>query len=139
MLKINDARGEQIAMIVNVSEFQSGYSFLSDGNWGLQIGVNLYDAGSRCAPHEHLGKSNDDLRALIGQAMEVLYIVEGRCEIDIFSTDRQLLNTSVVESGDIVIFIKGWHGLRFLTKTKIMECKQGPYINREKDKRFLEL
>lgn len=139
MRKILDGQGALIAIIANVAEFNEGYGFLSEGYWGLQVGVNVYNPGGYCAPHEHMGKTDDELRQLIGQAMEILYIVEGCCEIDIFSREKVLLESGTVETGDIVIFLQGWHGLRFLTQTKILECKQGPYINRERDKRFLEL
>lgn len=139
MRKIHDAKGDLIAVHARVSEFEKGYGFLSESGWGLQVGINVYEGGNSCAPHEHLGKTEDEVRALVGQAMEVLYFVDGRCEMDIFSPTEERIETFTAESGDIVFLVKGWHGLRFLTKTKILECKQGPYISREKDKRFLPL
>jgi hypothetical protein len=61
---------------------------------------------------------------------------QGRCEIDIYNDDRQLIATRELREGDIMLMVGGGHGFRMLEPTVLLEVKQGPYIGVDEKIRF---
>ena len=43
----------------------------------------------------------------------------------------------ILSKGDIIILFQGGHGFKILEETKIIEIKQGPYVE-SKDKKIIE-
>jgi uncharacterized protein YjlB len=74
-------------------------------------------------------------RHVIGTT-EVLIVERGRCEVDIYTQDRQVAATRELSAGDILIAVAGGHGFRVLEDTVLLEIKQGPYPGGAEKERF---
>ena len=61
--------------------------------------------------------------------MEVLFIKSGSIELDFFGEEKNLLETRVLKKGDVVILMRGGHGIKVLENSEILEVKQGPYLD----------
>ncbi len=74
-------------------------------------------------------------RTLVGTS-EVLYLRQGRCEIDIFNNDRELVATRELRVGDLMLMVDGGHGFRMLEDSVFLEIKQGPYKGDDEKEHF---
>jgi hypothetical protein len=137
MLKI-ERDGVVYGYLFSLKDAASKYNFLTPPDLALQAGINSYSASEICKAHRHHPKSKEELLSLENQSVEILHLLEGRCEFTFFSVDGQVVKLLILEPGDTVIATGGGHGLKFLTPSKIFECKQGPYSNRERDKSEIE-
>ena len=67
---------------------------------------------------------------------EVLIVRRGRCEIDIYNNERELVATRELWQGDIMLMVDGGHGFRMIEDTVFLEVKQGPYTGIDEKERF---
>jgi uncharacterized protein YjlB len=67
---------------------------------------------------------------------EVLVVRRGKCEVDFFDDDRQLVATRELEAGDVMLMVGGGHGFRMLEDTVFLELKQGPYLGLDEKELF---
>ena len=88
----------------------------------LQVGFVVYQAGGVIAPHRHV-----PITRSIKRTCEVIVVRKGRCEVDIYNDDRQVVATPELCTGDLIILVSGGHGFRMLEDTILLEVKQGPY------------
>jgi hypothetical protein len=72
---------------------------------------------------------------LIGTS-EVLIVCQGLCEIDVFNDDGELVKTSELRIGDIMLMVGGGHGFRMLEDTVLLEVKQGPFTGDDEKEHF---
>ena len=106
-------------------------TFLTPLDFNLQLGFVVYPAKGEVARHVHWPLE----RNIVGTS-EVLVIKKGRCEIDIYSDERELIATRELKTGDIMLMISGGHGFRMLEDTILIEIKQGPYTGMDEKERF---
>ncbi len=88
----------------------------------LQVGFVVYQAGGVIAPHRHVPITRN-----IDRTCEVIVVRKGRCEVDIYNVERQVVATRELTTGDLVIIVSGGHGFRMVEDTILLEVKQGPY------------
>ena len=69
-------------------------------------------------------------------ATPVLVVKEGRCLLDLYDDERQLVVTWELGAGDLVLLVAGGHGVRMLEDTILIEVKQGPYTGLQEKERF---
>jgi quercetin dioxygenase-like cupin family protein len=106
-------------------------TFVTPDDCNLQVGQVVYEGGTQIPRHMHLPVE----RHLTGTT-EVLIVQQGRCEVDIFGADRQLVTTREMHVGDMLIAVAGGHGFRVLEDTVLLEVKQGPYPGGAEKERF---
>jgi quercetin dioxygenase-like cupin family protein len=123
--------GQVLAYIVRCAELPERTTFLTPDDCNLQVGQIVYPAGGEIARHMHLPVE----RHLVGTT-EVLLVERGRCEVDVFGPDRQLVTTRELRAGDLLIAVGGGHGFRVLEDTVLLEIKQGPYPGGAEKERF---
>jgi hypothetical protein len=123
--------GVVLAYIARGSAPPERTTFLTPDDCNLQVGHVVYPAGGSIARHMHLPIE----RNLVGTT-EVLMVERGRCEVDVFGPDRQLVQTCELSTGDILIAVGGGHGFRVLEDTVLLEIKQGPYPGGAEKERF---
>jgi len=105
--------------------------FLTPSELNFQVGFVVYPAGGEVARHLHCPIE----RQIIGTA-EVLVVRKGRCLVDLYSDDRELVATRELSAGDAILMVGGGHGFRMLEDTIFLEIKQGPYTGMEEKERF---
>jgi uncharacterized protein with PhoU and TrkA domain len=106
-------------------------TFLTPPEFKQQVGFVVYPAGGEIQRHVHRPLE----RHLIGTS-EVLVLKKGRCLIDIYNDDRELVATRELNVGDVMLMVGGGHGFRMLEDTVFLEIKQGPYTGMEEKERF---
>jgi len=72
--------------------------FLTPAELNLQLGFVVYPAAGTIAPHVHLPVE----RKIVGTA-EVLIVKKGRCEVDFYNDERQLVSTRELREGDVIL------------------------------------
>lgn len=120
-----------LAYIIRAGFVPDKTTFLTPPECKQQVGYVVYPAGGEIQRHMHLPLE----RHLVGTS-EVLIVRKGRCEIDIFSDDRQLVATRELHQGDIMLMVAGGHGFRMLENTVLLEVKQGPYLEMKEKEHF---
>jgi len=120
-----------LAYIIRASYLPDETTFLTPPEYKQQIGYIVYPAGSSIQRHLHRS-----LKRNIEGTSEVLVVKQGRCEIDIFNMDQELVATRELYEGDIMLLIDGGHGFRMREDTILLEVKQGPYLGLDEKERF---
>ncbi len=124
--------GEQaLTYIIRGGELPSETTFLTPPEFKQQVGFVVYDQRGEIAPHVHRPLE----RHLVGTS-EVLVLRKGRCLLDVYNDDRQLVATRELQAGDTMLMVGGGHGFRMLEDTVFLEIKQGPYTGVEEKERF---
>ena len=114
--------GQILCCIVGTKEFNpEKTTFLTPPEFNVQVGYIVYPVGHRIPPHVH--------RAIerVADSSEVLLVRKGRCEVDIYNGEKQLVATKELQEGDLLIVVAGGHGFRMLEDTVLLEIKPGPY------------
>jgi len=120
-----------LAYIIRASFLPDRTTFLTPPEYKQQVGYIVYPAGGEIQRHVHLPLE----RHLVGTS-EVLVVKKGRCEIDIYNDERELVSTRELREGDIMLMVGGGHGFRMLEDTILLEIKQGPYTGLDEKERF---
>jgi mannose-6-phosphate isomerase-like protein (cupin superfamily) len=123
--------GQVLAYVVRASAAPPHTEFLTPPDCNMQVGHVVYGAGSEIARHMHLPIE----RHIVGST-EVLIVQQGRCEVDVYTEQRQLIATRELGVGDMVIAVGGGHGFRVLEDLVLLEIKQGPYPGGVEKERF---
>jgi len=120
-----------LAYIIRGDLMPNRTTFLTPPQFKQQVGFVVYPAGGEIQRHVHRPLS----RHLIGTS-EVLIVRRGRCEIDIYNDDRELVATRELREGDVMLMVGGGHGFHMLEDTVFLEVKQGPYTGQDEKERF---
>ena len=123
--------GKPLAYIIRANMNPEKTTFLTPSEFNLQVGFVVYPAGGEIARHVHLPLE----RHIVGTS-EVLVVKKGRCQIDVYNDDRELVATRELQAGDVLLLVSGGHGFRMLENTVLLEIKQGPYIGLDEKERF---
>lgn len=127
-----DHDGQTIAVIVRHQYRKDGIEFFTPGSFSQQIGYMNRPQGYVIAPHVHTPVQRE-----VHYTNEVLLIKSGRLRVDFYASDETYLESTVLETGDVVLLAQGGHGFEMLEPTEIIEVKQGPYAG-DRDKRRFE-
>ena len=123
--------GKPLAYIIRAEMNPQKTTFLTPPEFKQQVGFVVYPAGGEIQRHVHRPLE----RHLVGTS-EVLIVRRGRCEIDVYNDERQLVAVRELGQGDIMLMVTGGHGFRMLENTVFLEVKQGPYTGLEEKERF---
>ncbi|HUF46459.1 MAG TPA: hypothetical protein VMM93_01525 [Vicinamibacterales bacterium] len=125
------SKGRTLAYVVRTWYAPERTTFPTPSDLPLQLGFVVYAAGSEIARHVHTPIE----RHLRGTS-EVLIVKNGRCWIDIYDDDRELVVSRELRTGDIMLMVGGGHGFRMIEDTTLVEVKQGPYTGLDEKERF---
>ncbi len=130
-VEIITANGKPLCYIVKASLAPRETTFITPPEFKQQVGFIAYPGGAKIARHTHLPLE----RHLVGTA-EVLVVRHGRCLVDIYDDDHDLVATREVATGDVILLVDGGHGFRMIDDTLFLELKQGPYLGLDEKERF---
>ncbi len=134
MIKEFFNKNKQIALIIKNSYENNGIKFFTADDSGSQIGYMSHPKGTVIKAHVH----NIVERKVLGTP-EVLIIKKGRLRLDLYSQEKEYIESTILEAGDIVFLPYGGHGLKCLEDVKMIEVKQGPYLGEQDKVRFTEI
>ena len=131
MIEHITCNGKPLAYIIRAEMNPKETTFLTPPEFNLQVGFVVYPVGGEIARHVHRPLE----RHIVGTS-EVLVLKKGRCKMDVYNDDRELVATCDLQAGDIMIMVDGGHGFRMLEDTFFLEIKQGPYSGLDEKERF---
>ncbi len=120
-----------LTYIIRAAFLPNETTFLTPPEFKQQVGYVVYPAGSEIQRHVHLPLE----RNIVGTT-EVLIIKKGRCQIDIYNDEKNLVTTRELQTGDIMVMVGGGHAFHMFDDTVFLEIKQGPYIGLNEKERF---
>ena len=123
--------GQPLAYIIRSELLPDKTFFLTPPEYKQQVGFVVYPKGGEITRHVHRNLE----RHLTGTS-EVLIIRKGRCKIDVYNDERELVATRELRTGDVMLMVGGGHGFRMLGDTVFLEVKQGPYTGLEEKEHF---
>ncbi len=124
-------RDVELALIIRNSFRRDGVEFFTPGTYSQQLGYMNRPAGYVIPPHVH-----NPVARQIEFTKEVLFVKSGRVRVDFYSEDQAYLESTVLESGDVLLLARGGHGFEMLEPTEMIEVKQGPYAGDADKTRF---
>lgn len=124
-------QNQPLCYIIRASYPLERTTFLTPPEFKQQVGFVVYPAGGEIKRHVHKPLE----RHLVGTS-EVLVVRQGRCLIDIYNDERELVATRELSTGDVMLMVGGGHGFRMLEDTVFLEIKQGPYTGLDEKEHF---
>lgn len=122
---------KELALIIRYSFRKDGIEFFTPSTYSQQIGYMNRPAGYVIPPHVHNPVPRD-----VQYTKEVLFIKSGRLRVDFYSEAQVYLESTILETGDVILLAYGGHGFEMLEPTEIIEVKQGPYAGEQDKTRF---
>jgi hypothetical protein len=112
-----------LCIIIRAAYSPEQTTFLTPPEFKQQVGYVVYPAGGEVRRHVH-----KKLKRQLDGTSEVVLVKKGRCVIDVYNDDRELVASRELHPGDLLLMVGGGHGFRMLEPTVLLEVKQGPYI-----------
>lgn len=123
--------GDLLAIIIRKEYEPDGLEFFSEPHLGQQVAMMRHKKGHIIQKHIH----KSSLKEIRGTT-EVLLILDGLVEMEIYNKDREFVKIVSLRSGDVLFLISGGHGFKILEDSKMLEVKQGPYSEKEDKEKF---
>lgn len=120
-----------LSIIIRHNFEKNGIEFFTPDDFSQQLAYMKRPKDYVIPPHVH----NPILRE-VQLTQEVLYIKSGRVRVDFYDDDKNYLESTIVESGDVILLAHGGHGFEMLEESEIIEVKQGPYAGEMDKVRF---
>lgn len=115
--------GDQpLAYLIRAEFLPEKTTFVTPPEWEQQVGLIVRAAGGEIARHAHRPWPRQHARA-----PEILLVRQGRCQVEIYNQERQLVTVRELRQGDLILLLDGGHGFRLLEDTVFLEIKPGPY------------
>lgn len=119
-----------ISIIYRDDDWIEGLNFITPNELFVQVGSWWYNKGKKLDSHIH----NDFERKAI-RTQEMVYVKKGSMKVLLYDEDKNYLQDFIISEGDLAVFGYGGHGYEILEdNTKIIEAKNGPFVNVETDK-----
>ncbi|MDY6993508.1 MAG: hypothetical protein SVR94_13030, partial [Pseudomonadota bacterium] len=104
---VND--NKELALVIRRSFHKDGIEFFTPGTYSQQIGYMNRPAGYVIPPHVH----NPVVRE-VQYTKEVLFIKSGQLRVDFYSEAQEYLESTILETGDVILLAYGGHGFEML-------------------------
>lgn len=124
--------GELLAIILRSVKTDNAVEFITPKEFGLQFGVHNRKKGDYVKSHSHV--PFEMLENLSVQ--ELLYVRKGKLSVGLFHKNK-FYKKIIVNSDEFIVLNTG-HNVKFLEDTEMVEVKQGPYREKENEKKNLE-
>ncbi|MFA7083356.1 MAG: hypothetical protein WC141_02355 [Arcobacteraceae bacterium] len=121
-------KGQLLSIIIRTNYTSDSIQFFTPDEFSQQLGYMNRPKDYIIPPHVHNPVQRD-----VQFTQEVLIIKSGRVRVDFYDNDRNYLESSILEQGDVILLAYGGHGFVMLENSEIIEVKQGPYAG-EMDK-----
>ena len=122
--------GDIFAIVLRHEYSNPGPNFFTPGEFSQQLGLLVHPKGKIIERHRHKLVKREIFRT-----QEVLVLVEGKIQVELFDDEGEKLRTVILKPGDAILLAQGGHKVKVLEGAKIIEVKQGPYAGFD-DKEF---
>lgn len=124
--------GVILARHITQEDIKYGLNFYSKDKEYVQVGIwGHYEKGKELLAHIH-----NKVERISDRTYEVLYIIKGALNADIYDMQEEKVEMLTVRQGEILILLNSGHGYTILEEdTTVLEVKNGPYLGAELDRR----
>lgn len=122
MIKYITHDGRQLAVIICANYRCEGIEFFTPDDFSQQLAYMNRPKEYVIPPHVHNQVSRN-----VHFTQEVLFIKSGKVRVDFYDDNKRYLESSVIQTGDVILLAYGGHGFEMLENSEIIEVKQGPY------------
>lgn len=130
-IKCINFNGEELAIILPANYQPTGIEFVTEPNNSIQLAAMRHQAGHLIKPHIH-----NNVKRTVVYTQETLVVRKGRLRVDLYSSDREYVESHILMAGDVILLMQGGHGFEVLEDLDMVEIKQGPYIGDNDKTRF---
>ena len=117
---------EPIALVVRSGFDEPGIHFFTPPSFPQQVAYMRHPAGKQISAHIH-----NPVPRQVAYTQEVLFIRHGRVKVDLYSSNREYVTSSILTTGDVILLCGGGHSFEMLEQTSMIEVKQGPYAGQD--------
>ena len=129
-MEIIKNKGKIISIIYRDSDWVEGLNFITLNELFIQVGSWWYNKGKKLASHVHNEFKREAMRT-----QEMTYVKKGSMRVLLYDEEKKYLQDFIIYEGDLAVFAYGGHGYEILEdSTKIIEAKNGPFIDVNTDK-----
>lgn len=100
-----------------------GARFLTPVDYTLQVGLIEHPKGHEIPTHGH----NPKIKYEVDTTQEGLVVFKGKIRANIFTENNKLVDSVILEPGDVYLHVSGMHGFEIEEDSRFWEFKQGPY------------
>ena len=119
-----------IAIIYRDKDWTEGLNFITPDNLFLQVGSWWYQKGRKLDSHIH-----NEFDRVAKRTQEMTYVKKGSMRVLLYDEGQKYLQDFILYEGDLAVFAYGGHGYEILEdNTKIIESKNGPFVDVQTDK-----
>lgn len=123
--------GKLLSIIIRRNFEKNGIEFFTPDDFSQQLAYMKRAKDYVIPPHVH----NSVVRE-VQFTKEVLFIKSGKVRVDFYDDDKNYLESTILESGDVILLAYGGHGFEMIEESEIIEVKQGPYAGEMDKVRF---
>ncbi len=123
--------GKLLAVIIYDSYNAPGVNFFTPGDLSQQVAHMTHRQGKVIDAHVH----NPVPREVI-YTQEALFIKSGKLRVDFYDDHRTYLESRLLGAGDVILLVSGGHGFEVIEDLRMVEVKQGPYVDDRDKTRF---
>lgn len=124
-------KSKLLAIIIRRNFQKEGIEFFTPDDFSQQLAYMKRPKNYVIPPHVH----NSVIRE-VQYTKEVLFIKSGRVRVDFYDEDKNYIESTILEAGDVILLAYGGHGFEMLEESEIIEVKQGPYVGEMDKTRF---
>ena len=122
--------GQISCLIYKDSDWIPGLNFVTPDDMFVQVGSWWYDSGKELQKHCH--KIYERVACL---TQEAIYIKSGSLKVSLYTEDKIFFKDFILSEGDLAVFAFGGHGYTIMSdNTKVIEIKNGPFVDVQTDK-----
>jgi len=119
-----------IAIIYRDNDWVEGLNFITPNDLFIQVGSWWYQKGKKLDSHIH-----NNFDRVAKRTQEMTYVKKGAMKVILYDEEQNYLKDFILKEGDLAVFAYGGHGYEILEEnTKIIETKNGPFIDVNTDK-----
>jgi mannose-6-phosphate isomerase-like protein (cupin superfamily) len=131
MIERIEHASDLLALIVSHRYDKPGISFFTPNELSQQLAYMRHPTGKLIEPHVH-----NPVPREVQHTQETLFIKRGKLRVDFYDDQQNYLESRILETGDVLLLIKGGHGFEVLEEIEMFEVKQGPYVGEGDKTRF---
>ena len=120
-----------ISIIIRNDYKCEGVDFITTNEYSQQVAYMHHPTGKKIDAHVH-----NLVHRNVVMTQEVLFIKKGKLRVDFYDEYEDYLESTILESGDVILLVSGGHGFTVLEEVEMIEVKQGPYSGEADKKRF---
>ena len=106
--------------------------FHTDPGDSLQVATMVRPEGEIIVAHNHPTRER-----AIRETREVLILREGKMIVSLYDRKRRLEREITMVDGDIIVLTGGYHSIKIVDTSELVEVKQGPYLGSKHDKSIM--